>query len=82
MLSMADQATAYANLMDVNSVSCRGQKRVVAGDVNASLLVHTLDRTRSGTCANTPMMPDNRPKLPQSDIDLVTSWVRGGAPNN
>jgi hypothetical protein len=82
MLSMKDQATAYMDLVGVASVSCTGEKRVVAGDPAKSELVHTLDRTMIGSCRNTPKMPDNKPKLGQADIDLVTSWIMAGAQNN
>jgi hypothetical protein len=82
-LSMPDQMKAYMNLVGVNSMSCTGEKRVVAGDAAKSELVHTLDRTTIGTCgAKTPRMPDNKPKLAQADIDTVTAWITAGAMNN
>jgi hypothetical protein len=82
MLSMTDKATAYMNLVGVNSVSCSGEKRVVASDPMKSELVHTLDRTRIGSCTNTPRMPDNRAMLPADQIEKVRSWVQAGALNN
>jgi hypothetical protein len=82
MLSMADKATAYMNLVGVNSVSCSGEKRVVAGDPTKSELVATLAHTRAGNCARTPQMPDNRPMLPADQIEKVRSWVMAGALNN
>lgn len=82
MLSFDDQATAYKGLVDAASVSCTGEKRVVAGDPNKSELVHTLQRTTIGSCVRTPRMPDNQPKLPQADIDRVVAWVMAGAPDN
>jgi hypothetical protein len=82
-LSMPDQMKAYMNLVGVNSMSCTGEKRVVAGDAAKSELVHTLDRTTIGTCgARTPKMPDNKPKLAQADIDTITAWITAGAMNN
>jgi hypothetical protein len=82
MLSFVDKATAYTNLVGVNARACAGEKRVVAGDPAKSELVHTLDRTNIGSCSNTPKMPDNLPKLPQAQIDIVKSWVQAGALNN
>jgi hypothetical protein len=82
MLSMADKATAYMNLVGVNSVSCTGEKRVVAGDPTKSELVAVLAHTRAGNCANTPKMPDNLPMLPASDIDKVRAWITAGANND
>ena len=81
-LSMADKMTAFMNLVGVNSVSCNGEKRVVAGDPDKSELVHTLDRTRIGSCTRTPQMPDNKPKLAQPNIDLVVNWIMAGAKND
>jgi hypothetical protein len=81
-LSMADQATAYMNLVNANAVSCQGAKRVVASDTVKSELVHTLQHTMLSGCARTPKMPDNKPMLPQADIDKVVSWVKAGAKND
>ncbi|HET6336286.1 MAG TPA: hypothetical protein VFG30_23855 [Polyangiales bacterium] len=82
MLAMTDKATAYMNLVGVNSVSCSGEKRVVAGNPTASELVATLAHTRAGSCARTPMMPDNKPMLPADQIEKVRSWIMAGAMNN
>jgi hypothetical protein len=82
MLSFADKTSAYTNLVGVASVSCQGEKRVVASDPDKSELVHALEQTRIGNCTNTPRMPERKPKLKQSDIDIVSSWVKAGALNN
>jgi hypothetical protein len=82
MLAMTDKATAYMNLVGVNSVSCSGEKRVVANNPTASELVATLAHTRAGNCARTPMMPDNKPMLPADQIEKVRSWIMAGAMNN
>lgn len=82
MLSFATKATAYMNLVGVDSVSCPGEKRVIASDAENSELVAVLAHTQVGDCANTPRMPDNLPMLPASDIDTVRSWVTAGALNN
>jgi len=80
-LAMNDRASAYKNLVGVNAAICRGEKRVVAGNPAKSELVHTLARTKLGTCS-TPQMPEALPKLAQAEIDKVIAWVSAGAPNN
>lgn len=82
MLSMSDKATAYMNLVGVNASACPGEKRVVPGEPDKSELLHALAHTQIGDCADTPRMPDDQPQLPQSDIDLVSSWIMAGALNN
>jgi hypothetical protein len=81
-LSFSDMATAYANLVNVDAVSCSGEKRVVPGDPDKSELVHSLQHTNVGSCTRTPRMPDGKPQLAQSDIDVVIAWIQAGAPNN
>ena len=73
---------AFTNLVGVSSSSCSGEKRVVAGDPDKSLLVHALEQTQLGTCTRTPKMPEGKAKLAQTDIDLVAGWVQAGAANN
>jgi hypothetical protein len=80
-LVMNDRASAHKNLVGVNAAICRGEKRVLAGNVAKSELIHTLARTQIGSCA-APQMPLALPKLAQTEIDTVTAWVSAGAPNN
>ena len=80
-LNMNDKATAYRNLVGVNAGSCRGEKRVVAGNPDKSELYHSIAHTKLGSCSP-PQMPLALPLLPQAEIDTVASWIRGGAPNN
>jgi hypothetical protein len=82
MLSLADKNTAYMNLVNMASMACSGEKRVVPNQPDKSVLVHALAHKRVGSCARTPQMPQGRAKLSQSDIQLVTDWVNAGAPNN
>ena len=81
-LSMTDKMTAYTNLVGVDSSSCRGEKRVVAGDPDKSELFHTLDRTQIGMCSRTPRMPEGKAKLAQADIDVIKAWIQAGAMND
>jgi hypothetical protein len=81
-LSMKDQKTAFTNLVGVNSVSCSGEKRVVAGDATKSELAHVLQHTTIGSCTRTPVMPEGKPMLPQASIDTVVSWIQAGALND
>lgn len=82
MLSMADKATAYMNLVNVDATQCRGEKRVVPSDPAKSELLASLKHTQVGSCARTPRMPDNMPQWKDSDIALVSSWIEAGAQNN
>jgi hypothetical protein len=81
-LSFSDMATAYANLVNVDAVNCSGEKRVVPGNPDKSELVHSLQHTNVGSCTRTPRMPEGKPQLAQSDIDVVIAWIQAGAPNN
>jgi hypothetical protein len=80
-LSMSDRATAYRNLVGANAGSCRGEKRVVASNPDKSELMHSLTHTKLGSCSP-PQMPLALPVLPQTELDTVDAWIRGGAPNN
>jgi hypothetical protein len=82
MLSMSDKATAYMNLVGVNSVTCQGEKRVVASDPAKSELVAALSHTRIGSCTRTPQMPEGKPMFTAEQLAKVTSWVMAGAKND
>jgi hypothetical protein len=56
---------------DVGYRTLRGQ--IVPGSPDMSKLISVL---QSGK------MPEGRPKLPASDIELVRSWIAAGAPND
>lgn len=82
-LTFPDKAGAYANLVNIKSVECPDERRVVPGDADKSVLVHSLARTRMSGCgADTPRMPDDEPKLNDATIQLVTDWVLAGAKND
>lgn len=73
-----DKATAYRTLVGVASTSCRDERRVVASDPAASVLVSAISHSTQGSC-NVPAMPSGASKLPQTEIDRVISWIRAGA---
>jgi hypothetical protein len=80
-LAMPNKMTAYTNLVGMNSMSCSGQKRVVAGDPANSVLFHSVDRTNLGSCM-VPQMPRNAAKWSAANIETVRAWIMAGALNN
>lgn len=80
-LNTGSKMAAYMNLVGVDSGACSGEKRVVAGDPENSVLMHALDQTMLGSC-RVPAMPRNAAKLGQADLDKVRSWIEAGAQNN
>jgi len=80
-LMFGNRTNTYRNLVAATSSSCSGEKRVVAGDPSKSVLVHSLEHTRLGSCS-VPTMPRNAGKWSQSDIALVKSWISAGALDN
>jgi len=80
-LSMANKMTAYTNLVNTNSGSCTGQKRVMPGMPEASVLFHSIDRTALGNC-KVPEMPAGGAKWSAANIEAVKSWITAGAKND
>ncbi len=68
---------SYAQLVGVDSVVNSGQKRVVAGDPEGSLLYKCL----LGPSGNVEQMPKGAP-LDQARIDVVKQWIAAGAKND
>lgn len=66
---------AYANLINVDSFHFPGQKRVVPGDKESSVLFQVLSYNGS------LKMPPNG-KLSQNVIDSIGAWIDKGAPND
>ena len=56
MLSFADKMTAYTNLVNVNAVSCSGEKRVVPNDPAKAV---GSGARQGGNCTSTLRMPTN-----------------------
>lgn len=79
-LDMTSRAAAYANLVDVNAASreCGGKgKRVVPGHPESSILYLKVSPSDPAPCGS--KMPLDRTALAQGDVDLIASWIRGGA---
>lgn len=70
---------AYASIVNVASVECSGRLRVAPGDPSQSYVMNKLMGV--SLCYGT-QMPKTGAKLPQSQIDLIGSWICNGAPNN
>jgi hypothetical protein len=78
-LNTMTQAAAYMNIVGADSQSCAGKKRVVAKDINASVLYLAINRTAAGGC-DPPDMPRGGSKWDQASIDKVKAWIEAGAP--
>ena len=79
-----DAANSYALLVNVNSDEVPALKRVNPGNPDQSYIVQKIQ----GTAAVGGRMPLGQAPLPQDRIDLIRSWIAGGAqpasaaPNN
>lgn len=74
-----DANAAYDELVNARSVGKPGAVRVIPGDPNDSYLIHKLEG-RSDIIGG--RMPMGGPFLPQTDIDMIRTWIAQGAPNN
>jgi hypothetical protein len=70
--------TPFQSLVNVDSVDNPGEKRVVPGDPEHSVLFLALN----GGHGNTKPMPLNGDPLPAEDIDRIKRWIEAGAKNN
>jgi hypothetical protein len=81
-MSFATKSTAYAGLVGVSAQGSAcgrtGEKRVVAGSSATSLLYTKVAGTQ--TCG--VRMPKGKVALLQTSIDLIKSWIDGGALND
>jgi hypothetical protein len=70
---------SYANLVNQDATvgACQGQKRVLPGDANNSVLVKRLE---GSSCGN--RMPLGGNQLPAASLQLIRDWITQGAPNN
>lgn len=73
-LAMPNAATAYDNLVGVNSQECSGEVRVVAGDADASVIVQAVE---GEACVE--RMPRGRAALTANEITTIRTWIDGGA---
>jgi hypothetical protein len=69
---------AYAQLVNVASSQCGGQ-RVVPSSPSSSYLMQKL--LNVDVCMGT-QMPKVGESLPAGDLDTISSWICSGAPNN
>ena len=65
-------------MVNVDSVDNPGEKRVIPGDPDHSVLFLALN----GIHGNTQRMPLTSDPLPQEDIDRIRRWIADGAKNN
>ena len=96
MLDMSTQAKAYANLVGVVSagtgagtsgVTCASAAvpRVAAGNSAGSLLYNKVASKLAGVspaCGSPMPLPGTAAALTQAQVDLIASWIDGGALNN
>ena len=70
-----DAGNSYSQIVNVPSVEEPALMRIRPGDPGNSYLVHKIE----GRAASGARMPLGGPALTQAQIDLITSWVAGGA---
>lgn len=70
--------SAYANIVDVNSVEMAQLKRIAPNDPANSYLYRKI----TGAGITGDRMPRTRPPLPDAQIQLIRNWIRRGAPND
>jgi hypothetical protein len=78
-LAMPDEDTAYQNLVGVDTKvdgPCKSKTRVKAGDTAASVFFSKV----SGENLCGGKMPFGAPALTTKQVDLIKSWIKGGAP--
>lgn len=81
-LMMTDEATAYANLVEVDATTavCGLMQRVVPGAPDQSIMwmrVRPAALDMGMACA--PKMPQGMMGLPDAEAQLVNDWIAGGA---
>ena len=78
---LALEATkSYAELVNVAASQCGGKRKLVApGSPSSSYLLQKL--LNVDICTGT-QMPKAGQSLPQKQIDIISSWICSGAPNN
>ena len=75
-MSLIDEATSYANLVNVNAFMCFGD-RVEPGLPDSSCLVLKVEG--SPLISADRMPPPPMPALEQVQIDLIRDWITDGA---
>jgi hypothetical protein len=77
-LNMNSKMMAFTNLVGVDSEECAGEKRVIAGDADNSLIIQALE----GTADCIDQMPRDRDPLSEAEIATIREWIDDGAMNN
>jgi len=72
---------AYAAIVNVASNES-SLDRIEPGNPEASYLVHKIRGTQGSVGGSGGQMPLGRTPLPTATINVIRSWVRGGAQNN
>jgi hypothetical protein len=75
-MSLVDEETSYANLVDVRAFLCSGD-RVEPGLPDSSCIVLKVEG--SPLISGTRMPPPPQPALEQAQIDLIRDWISDGA---
>lgn len=83
-LEMTDEATTYANLVEVAgaTMQCGQSTRVVPGAPDLSILwyrVRPAALDAGDPCAQDGKMPKGMPPLGDAEAQLVHDWIAGGA---
>jgi hypothetical protein len=83
-LDMSSEQTAYSNLVGVKAAgsSCimSNLTRVVPGSATTSLMFNKVNaklKQIAPPCGDT--MPDDQTVLDQTQVDLIETWINGGA---
>jgi hypothetical protein len=77
-LNMNSKMMAFTNLVGVDAQNCDGEKRVIAGDADDSLIIQALE----GTAECIDPMPRGRASLSAAEIATIREWIDDGAMNN
>lgn len=78
-LDLSSTSASYSNLVNVASTQCLSTKRVAPSQPTMSYLIWKLQG--AGSCFTGSQMPKGAP-LSAANINLVSSWIAAGAPNN
>jgi hypothetical protein len=78
-LDLSSTAVSYSNLVNVLSSECTTTRRVLPSQPTMSYLMWKLQG--SGPCFTGSQMPKGTP-LSAAQINLISSWITAGAPNN
>lgn len=78
-LVLSDAQASYDNLVGVASQESPSQFRVLAGDPDASYLVHKIEGTQAVGNRMPDGCPDTQPCLDAETIGIIRDWIGAGA---